>query len=112
MKNTNHRVLFQNSDGNINMGIWLSDPDIQDYDIYWLNIIAREIKLSLIKENGHAVVNKKLNIRSCYVELLRIGIKDVEINPYIYFKFQFQSPSWFEWSKSYNFADAIRIPSG
>ena len=32
---SNHRVLFQNADVNINMGVIFNDPDIEMYDIYW-----------------------------------------------------------------------------
>ena len=37
IKHTAHSVLFQNADGNINMGIWFSDPDVEFDDIYWYN---------------------------------------------------------------------------
>ena len=32
---SNHRVLFQNADVSINMGVLFNDPDIELYDIYW-----------------------------------------------------------------------------
>ena len=32
---SNHRVLFQNADVSINMGVIFNDPDIELYDIYW-----------------------------------------------------------------------------
>ena len=35
LKGTNNRILFQNADGNINMGIWFKDPDIETYEIFW-----------------------------------------------------------------------------
>ena len=33
-------VLFQNADGNINMGVWFDDPDIEMNDIRWYNIFS------------------------------------------------------------------------
>ena len=47
LKNTNHRVLFQNADGNINMGVWFNDPEIDLYDICWFNYLASLIEDSL-----------------------------------------------------------------
>lgn len=46
LKDTNHRVLFQNAEGNINMGIWFNDPEIELYDICWFNYLARLIEVA------------------------------------------------------------------
>ena len=75
MKGSDHGVLFQNSDGTINMGIWFNDPDIEMYDICWLNVIAREIDRYLYSNEGLITIDDELDIRSCYAELHRIWIK-------------------------------------
>ena len=75
MKGTNHRVLFQNASGNINMGVWFNDPDIELDDIFWYTILVTEIKCSLIKKKEEISVDEKLNTYSCYVELLRNVVK-------------------------------------
>ena len=74
MKGTNNRILFQNADGNINMGVWFNDPDISTYDLFWFNIIAREMNRSLRLNEGLVSIDPELNIRFCYVELHRIGV--------------------------------------
>ena len=71
LKNTNHRVLFQNAEGNINMGVWFNDPDMELYDIFWLNIIAREMKNSIERKENLIYKDQELNTLSCYVELHR-----------------------------------------
>jgi len=37
-------VLFQNAEGNINMGVYFNDPDVEWSDIYWYNILAKDIE--------------------------------------------------------------------
>ena len=71
LKGTNNRVLFQNAEGNINMGVWFNDPDIEINDIFWFNIIAREINISLDNNEGLIYKDQELNTLSCYVELHR-----------------------------------------
>ena len=71
MKGTNNRILFQNADGNINMGVLFNDPDIEIYDIAWFDIIAKEIQMSLFKNEGLISVDYNLGTQSCYVELQR-----------------------------------------
>ena len=78
LKGTNHRVLFQNEHGNINMGVWFNDPDIEMYDIFWFHNIAVEIKRFLRSNEGLVSVDEELGIKSCYVELQRIGIDSSE----------------------------------
>ena len=71
LKGTNNRILFQNADGNINMGVLFNDPDIDLYDIFWVNTLAREMKDSLKRNEGLVTVDEEMNIQSCYVELHR-----------------------------------------
>ena len=77
LKGTNNRILFQNAEGNINMGIWFNDPDIEVYDIFWLNVIAREMNKSLERNERLIMVDEKRNVRSCYVELHRKSFEHV-----------------------------------
>ena len=84
LKGTNNRILFQNADGNINMGVWLNDPDIELYDIFWLNAIAREMKKSLDRKEGLITVDEEMNIRSCYVELHRNRFQSLVFISYEY----------------------------
>ena len=66
-----HGVLFQNSDGNINLGVWFNDPDVEMYDIIWYNVLASEMYKSLYLNEGFISVDKKFETASCYVELHR-----------------------------------------
>ena len=77
LKGTNHRVLFQNANGTINMGVWFNDPDIELDDIFWYTTLVTEIKCSLIKKKEEISVDEKLNTYSCYVELLRLVEKSL-----------------------------------
>ena len=71
LKGTKHRVLFQNAEGNINMCIFFDDPDVDLDEIFWYNELA--YNLSLQRNKGLISIDEKLNTRSCYVELHRIG---------------------------------------
>ena len=73
MKNTTDRVLLQNAGGNINMGLWFNDPDIDIYDICLFNTISTAMEKSLRRKEGLICVDKDLNTKSCYVELHRNG---------------------------------------
>ena len=80
LKGSPHRILFQNADGDINMGVFFNDPDIEMEDIYWYNILAREINNSLANNEGLISIDEKLNEMnektfSCYTELHRDGYK-------------------------------------
>ena len=55
------------------MGVWFDDPDIELEDIYWYNILAMEIKKSLMKNEGLISVDREYKTKSCYVELHRNG---------------------------------------
>ena len=73
LKGSKAGVLFQNAEGNINMGVWFDDPDIEMEDIYWYNLLAMQIKVSLLLNQGLVTIDKEHNTKSCYVELHRNG---------------------------------------
>ena len=52
LKGANAGILFQNSEGNINMGIWFDDPDIKMNDIFWYNTLTVAMDSSLRKNKG------------------------------------------------------------
>ena len=66
-----HGVLFQNYDGNINMGVWFNDPDIEINEILWYNILSQQIHNCAIE--GLISVDPDFGTKSCYAELHRIG---------------------------------------
>ena len=81
LKGTPHRVLFQNGDGNINLGLFFNDPDIEMKDIYFYNILAQAMRNSLVRNEGLISIAPEqyiMNERtlSCYVELHRNGNSD------------------------------------
>ena len=71
MPGSNHRVLFQNADNNINMGVIFNDPDLELDDIYWYMVLAEDMGASLKNGEGLITLDKKMNTKSCYVELHR-----------------------------------------
>ena len=73
MPGSKHRVLFQNADDNINMGVIFNDPDLELDDIYWYMVLAEEMGSSLRRGEGLITMDKQLNTKSCYVELHRKG---------------------------------------
>ena len=73
LEGTGHRVLFQNSAGNINMGIFFNDPDVGFDDEVWYNELAMEMHESLNNNVGLISIDEELKTRSCYVELHRKG---------------------------------------
>ena len=73
MKGSNHRVLFQNADENINMGVIFNDPDLELSDVYWYYNLAELMEDSLDRKEGLITVDRELNTKSCYVELHRNG---------------------------------------
>ena len=73
MKGSKHRVLFQNADDNINMGVVFNDPDLELYDVYWYITLAQLMEKSLARNEGLITIDRKLNTKSCYVELHRDG---------------------------------------
>ena len=77
MVGTNHRVLFQNAEGNINMGVMFNDPNVELGDFYWYNNLAEQLEKCWMErgKNGELVsYDKKRGILSCYVELHRNGL--------------------------------------
>ena len=74
LKGSDHRVLFQNAQGDINLGVLFNDPDVDLDDIYWYNTLATKMNLSIHGNQGLIVFDKELNTHSCYVELHRKGL--------------------------------------
>ena len=73
LKGSNHRVLFQNAEGNINMVVFFNDPDVDLDEICWYNAMARAIFHSLENNEGLISIDEESNAHSCYVELHREG---------------------------------------
>ena len=73
MKGSNYRVLFQNAEENINMGIIFNDPDLELCNVYWYLYLAKMMETSLANNEGLITVDRKLNTKSCYAELHRNG---------------------------------------
>ena len=76
LKGSNHRVFFQNAEGNINMGVLFNDPDVDLDDIFWFNALAVAIIESLRRKEGLISIDEELKTYSCYVELHRKGYID------------------------------------
>ena len=55
------------------MGVFFNDPDVDLDEIFWYNELAENIKANEDDE-GLISIDKKLNTRSCYVELHRKGL--------------------------------------
>ena len=55
------------------MGVWFNDPDIEMDDIYWYDILAREMEYWLGENKGLISIDEDYNTKSCYVELHRNG---------------------------------------
>ena len=75
MKDSRHRVLFQNADNTINMGLCFNNENIEDYDLFWFSILATVMNNALGRNEGLVCVDEELNIKSCYAELHRKAIK-------------------------------------
>ena len=73
MKGSNHRVLFQNAEGNINMGVFFNDPDVEVDEIYWYSAMACAMFDSHGYNEGLISTDEELKTHSCYVELHREG---------------------------------------
>ena len=74
LKGSKHRVLFQNAEGNINMGVWFNDPDVEMEDIFWYHVLTKAMHNSLVRSEGFISIDVKLGTLSCYVVLHRNGI--------------------------------------
>ena len=53
------------------MGFWFDNPDIEQDDFCWYDILAREIWKSFKNQEGLISFDEELKSRSCYVELIR-----------------------------------------
>ena len=73
-KGKDDRVLFQNAEGTINMGVWFNDPEIELSDIFWYHHLGVMINNSLAYNEGLCYIDRDRNVRSCYVELHRNGL--------------------------------------
>ena len=73
LKGSKHRVFFQNAEGNINMGVFFNDPDVDLDEIFWYSHLGDIIDESLHQNEGLITVDEELKTRSCYVELHRDG---------------------------------------
>ena len=77
MVGTNHRVLFQNAEGNINMQVMFNDPNVELGDFFWYNALAEQLVRCWMerRKNGElASYDKKQGILSCYIKLHRNGL--------------------------------------
>lgn len=85
MRGTNHRVLFQNLDGNINMGVRFDDPNIDYYDICLFNFLAQMMEVSLGFSDELISEDDDLQTKSCYSELQRNRVysKDIRLKWFI-----------------------------
>ena len=112
---SDHGVLFQNAEGNINMGFWFDDPDIEKDDFCWYDILAREIWKSFKNQEGLISFDEELESRSCYVELIRKGTLNLArpfpskqiLNVRIQYLLKFSC--WNKWSESYHCSDTNEI---
>ena len=70
LKKSEASILFQNSDFNINMGVWFNDPDVEMDEIIWYNVLAIHM---LIKTADKDLIstNEEFGTASCYAELHR-----------------------------------------
>ena len=53
LRGTSNRVLFQNVEGNINMGVWFNDPDVEMEDICWYNVLAKDMYVTKDRVRNH-----------------------------------------------------------
>ena len=74
LKGSDHRVLFQNAEGTINMGVWFNDPDVEMDDIFWYHVLTKAMHNSLALKEGFVSTDDELETMSCYVVLHRNGI--------------------------------------
>ena len=71
IKETNHRVFFQNAERNINLGVFFNAPDVEMNELFWYNILAGNMFDSFRKNEGLISVDDESTTQSCYVELHR-----------------------------------------
>ena len=80
MKDSRHRVLFQNADNTINMGLCFNNKNIEDYDLFWFSILATVMNNAMARNEGLVCVDKELKIKSCYAELHRKAFKNSSLS--------------------------------
>merc|ERR1719204_1513749 len=51
------------------MGVIFNDPDLELHDMCWYIALANQMEQSLDEKEGLITVDRKLNTKSCYVEL-------------------------------------------
>ena len=71
LKKSEGSVLFQNSNFDINMGVWFNDPDVEMDEIIWYNILAIQMLAAKFDENDLISTNEEFGTASCYAELHR-----------------------------------------
>ena len=76
----NHRVLFQNEAGDINMGICYNDPILDVYDIHWFSVLELEMETSILKKEGLIMQDEEFETLSCFVELHRVVFQMIFLN--------------------------------
>ena len=70
---SDNRILFQNADGDINMGVCFSDPDMNIYDMCWFGRVAIEMRNSFNWNEGLIYKDEESQTMSGYAELQRDG---------------------------------------
>ena len=76
----NHRVLFQDEAGDINMGICYNDPILDVYDIHWFSVLELEMDTSILKKEGLILQDEEFETMSCFVELHRVVFQMIFLN--------------------------------
>ena len=71
LRGSKYKILFQNAEGDINMGFLFNNPRIQRADIYWFQVFGIAIQESIDKNDGLVTVDENWKTKSCYVELHR-----------------------------------------
>ena len=71
--------MFQNAEGNINMGVKFNDPDVGLEDIAWYNHLSDQMMISWQKNEELITFDEESNTPSCYVELHRKGLIRIKL---------------------------------
>ena len=128
LKDSHHRILFQNASGTINMVQYLNDPNLELEEIALFHILAeimihtyKHVKGSqrLIKLQQGRSLFEEDEYMSCYVELHRIDY--ILGKPYYNLLFTLKNNglnnqkkpfSWLKWSKPYSSSYSIEVFTG
>ena len=84
----NHRVLFQNANGNINMGVWYDDLVRDVYDVAWFCTLSLEMEIAS-KTEGLISIDKEFKTKSCFVELQRNWVPTFLVLGVLFYKEKF-----------------------